>query len=100
MNRIAIAAVLAGITLASVAEAGPISRACMGSDRASRSSALCGCIQRAADRTLDSRDQRLAAKFFRDPQKAQEIRMSKSTFHNSFWSRYRQFGATAEASCS
>ncbi|MWB77727.1 hypothetical protein GLS40_06795 [Pseudooceanicola sp. 216_PA32_1] len=99
-KRIAVAAIVAVVSISTVAQAGPISRACMSSDRSARSPSLCGCIQRAADRTLDGRDQRLAAQFFRNPQKAQDVRMSKSGFHNSFWTRYRQFGETAEASCS
>ncbi|MGH1425474.1 MAG: hypothetical protein ACRBBU_12155 [Pseudooceanicola sp.] len=88
------------ILTAQTATAGPISRACIKSDRAAASRALCGCIQNVANLTLKPRDQRLAAKFFGEPDKAQEIRMSKSDYHNAFWARYKQFGHTAQATCS
>lgn len=78
--------------------AGAIESACVRSDRgASRS--LCGCIQQVADMTLRGSDQRRAAKFFRDPDSAQEVRMSKSDSDNEFWARYKSFGEAAEAYC-
>lgn len=81
------------------AQAGPIDRACMSSERGGNR-ALCGCIQAVANMTLNGRDQRLAAKFFEKPQMAQDIRMSKTQDHDAFWERYEQFGATASAACS
>jgi len=80
--------------------AGTIERACLSSDRKGVSRALCGCIQQVADMTLDRRDQRLAAKFFKDPHMAQEVRQSKTDRDNVFWKKYRQFGDTATAYCS
>ncbi|MFN4158097.1 MAG: hypothetical protein ACK4GO_06815 [Gemmobacter sp.] len=85
--------------LASVAEAGPIQRACLASDRKAATQTMCGCIQQAADLTLRPADQRRAAKFFKNPDEAQQVRMSKSDNDNEFWARYRNFGATAEAYC-
>lgn len=85
--------------LAQPASAGPIERACMSSDRKSASPALCSCIQRVADMTLKSGDQRRAAKFFRDPQAAQDVRMSTRGADDEFWDRYRNFGNTAAAYC-
>lgn len=85
---------------AGTATAGPITRACMSSDRGGANRALCGCIQAVADMTLNGQDQRLAAKFFKKPDMAEKVRMSKSDYHNAFWARYRQFGATASAACS
>ncbi len=91
----------AGIAvIAGAANAGVVERACLASDRSSANRALCGCIQDVADRTLTWSDQRLAAKFFKDPQKAQEVRMSKSDQSNAFWEKYKNFGATAQAFCS
>ena len=84
----------------SVAMAGPIDRACMSSDRKARSPRLCACIQRVADQTLSRSDQRMAAKFFRDPQRAQDIRQSDNQSHEIFWRKYRAFGETAAATCS
>ena len=91
-------AVLAAWAAAGTAQAGMIERACLGSDRP-KSRALCGCIQQAADVTLNGRDQRVAAQFFADPHRAQEVRQSDRATDERFWARYRQFGATAEAYC-
>ena len=79
--------------------AGPIETACLSSARSAGNPALCGCIQDAADRTLSPGDQKLAASFFADPHRAQEIRQSSSSRHAAFWQRYRSFGETAEAFC-
>ena len=84
----------------SAAHAGPIERACLRSDRDAANRALCSCIQQAADMTLRSGDQRKAAVFFRDPDRAHETWMSKRASDDAFWERYKQFGATAEAYCS
>lgn len=83
-----------------VAQAGEIERACLGSNRAGANRALCGCIQQVADLTLDRRDQKMAAKFFRDPHKSQEVRQSDRRSDATFWARYKRFGATAENYCS
>ena len=85
--------------LSGPATAGTIQRACLEAPRAG-SPQLCSCIQAAADRTLSNRDQRLAAKFFDDPDMAQQIRQSDQRSHEVFWKRYRAFGETAEAYCS
>jgi hypothetical protein len=98
MKTLVLAAGLAA--LGAAAHAGAIEQACMASSRAGASRALCGCIQHAADMTLTRADQRLAAKFFRDPQQAQDIRQSSSRSHEIFWEKYKNFGATAEAYCS
>jgi hypothetical protein len=97
MRTFVVAAVLAAG--ASVAQAGVIESACLKSNRPEASRALCGCIQDAADLTLSRNEQRLAASFFKDPQKAQDVRMSKKDAHNAFWERYKNFGATAAAYC-
>ena len=81
------------------AASGPVSGACLASDRRARSPALCGCIQAAANQTLGGADQRLAASFFADPQKAQDIRMSKRPRDDAFWDRYINFTETAAAYC-
>ncbi|MGC9418077.1 MAG: hypothetical protein ACP5EN_03810 [Rhodovulum sp.] len=97
MKRLALAAVLAALCTPAVA--GPIERACLGSDRPGVSRGLCGCIQNAADLTLTQGDQRQAARFFRDPHQAQEVRQSDRRSDSAFWERYKRFGATAEAFC-
>lgn len=93
------AAVAVFCATATMAPASTIERACMKSDREAVSRTLCGCIQDAADLTLSSADQRLAATFFKDPHRAQEIRQSDQSSHESFWLRYKQFGSTAETFC-
>lgn len=72
----------------------------MASERNARSNALCGCLQQVANRTLDRGDQRLAAKIFRKPQMAQDIKMSNNANHEVFWKKYKAFGATASNTCS
>jgi len=102
MKTSMIAAALGALALSLVAEAasaGPISRACMRSDRDAANSAICGCIQQVADQTLTGSDQRRAAKFFANPDAAQKVFLSKSNSDDAFWDRYKNFGATAEAYC-
>jgi hypothetical protein len=84
--------------LSGQAMAGPIERACMASDRGG-SRSLCSCIQQAADMTLSGGDQRRAAKFFSDPERAHQTWVSQSASDDAFWDRYKQFGDAAEATC-
>ncbi len=102
MKNYVISMVLGGLALAvaaPAATAGPVARACMASDRQAATRAMCGCIQSVADATLTGRDQRLAAKFFSDPHRAQEVRQSDRAADEAFWDRYRVFGDAAERSC-
>ena len=78
---------------------GPISRACLSSDRKAATSARCGCIQAVADRELSNRDQRRGVKLFADPHQAQEIRQSDRTSDEEFWLTWKAFGETAETLC-
>ncbi|WP_435530793.1 hypothetical protein [Pseudotabrizicola formosa] len=94
----ACAAVLLSLS-GSLALAGPIERACNSSDRKAASRAVCACVQQVADMTLRGGDQRKAAAFFKDPDRAQKVRMSKSDTDNDFWRRYKAFGQQAEAYC-
>lgn len=92
-------AALAMFSLAGFASAGPISAACNQSSRNAATPSLCSCIQRVADSTLQNADQRRVATFFRDPDKAQLVRMSQKRADDAFWERYTQFGQVAEATC-
>jgi hypothetical protein len=92
-------AALSMMFVASAATAGPISSACNQSNRQAATPSLCSCIQRVADRTLQGSDQRRVASFFRDPDKAQLVRMSQKRTDDAFWERYSRFGQQAEASC-
>ncbi|WP_375689372.1 hypothetical protein [Pseudooceanicola sp. LIPI14-2-Ac024] len=94
------AAVVAISLTMNAAQAGPISRACLSSDRAGGNSALCGCIQSVANMTLNGSDQARAAQFFTQPDLAETVRMSKASNDSTFWQRYEQFGQIATATCS
>ncbi|MEI6096733.1 MAG: hypothetical protein WCS20_00265 [Alphaproteobacteria bacterium] len=39
------------------------------------------------------------ASFFRNPDKAQEVFMSKKSADDAFWLRYKAFASQAEQSC-
>ncbi|MEM1129236.1 MAG: hypothetical protein AAGH83_01810 [Pseudomonadota bacterium] len=80
--------------------AGPIERACNQSDRRAASRSLCNCIGHVADQLLTRGEQRQAAKFFNDPHRAQETRMSDRQSDEVFWQRYKQFGSIATQRCS
>lgn len=84
---------------ATSAMAAPIEHACNTSDRKAANRALCNCIQQAADMTLSKGDQRRAVTFFKDPDKAHKVWMSKSNGDDAFWERYKAFGSQAEALC-
>jgi len=99
MNRIFTLALVAAVSSSSTVFAGTIENACNRSDRDAANRQLCGCIQDVADLTLERGDQRLAASFFSDPHRAQEIRQSDRASHESFWRRYKNFGQTAEVYC-
>ncbi len=98
MKRIS-AAVAAALLTASGVQAGTIERACVNSQR-STSPAVCSCIQQVADMKLSRSDQRLAAKFFKDPHLAQETRQSDNRSKEKFWLRYKEWGQTAAQTCS
>lgn len=102
MSKIFLRPAVAAMALsfsAGMASAGPIESACMRSDRGASNRSLCGCIQQVADMTLRGGDQRRVAGFFKDPEKAQVVKMSKSGSDDAFWDRYTAFTAQAEAYC-
>ena len=100
MRKIAILAGMLVLGAAGSASAGAIESACMASNRGAANRALCGCIQSVANKTLTRSDQKTAARFFADPQRAQDMRRSSSRSNEAFWDRYKNFGATAQAYCS
>ena len=102
MKRMIVAVFGAALLTPSVpvpVQAGVISTACLQSGRKAANRSLCKCIQFVADQSLSRSDQRLAASFFRDPHKAQEIRQSDRSSDEAFWERYKSFGAQAETFC-
>lgn len=86
--------------LPTFALAGPIERACLKSDRAAASRPLCACIQGVANLSLRPNEQRRGAKFFSDPQLAQDTRQSNRSSDERFWPRWRAFAVLAEQECS
>ena len=92
-------ALLISLVTSTSASAGVIASACVRSDREAASWRMCTCLQHVANQSLSRADQRLAAKFFRDPHMAQEIRTSNARSHEIFWERYKAFGDTAEVMC-
>ena len=102
MTKPVIAALCVALTVipfATISEAGVMSRACLRSDRDAATRSMCSCIQKVANQNLNRSDQRLAASFFKDPHKAQEIRQSDRASHERFWLRYKEFGTVVAASC-
>lgn len=102
MKTFLISAAIAALALpvmSTLASAGPIERACLRSDRDAANRRICSCIQQVADMTLRNGDQRRAARFFADPDRAHETWMSQRESDDAFWERYKNFGATAEAYC-
>jgi len=98
--RTAIFSSLVLVTMAGSAPASDLIRkACLKSARPAVTARLCTCIQRVADQRLERGEQRLAASFFLNPQKAQRIRQSANARNAVFWQRYRQWGDAAEKAC-
>ena len=97
---LSVLALAAASTLAPLpVSANPIERACQQSSRAAATPALCDCIGRAAEQTLTNRQMRAGARFFQDPQRAQDVRQSDRRNDEELWRAWRNFGETAEALC-
>ncbi len=88
------------LTLTAIpAVAAPIERACLASERGKGLRSICGCLQGAANVTLSAKDQKRAADFFEDPEKAQKVRTSGRRGDEVFWERYMAFTETARIYC-
>jgi hypothetical protein len=98
----ALGAVLAAglaTALAAPASASRVADACKASGRPNATAGLCNCIQRVANQQLSPGDQRIAARIFRDPHHAQELRQSDNPRDEIFWERWRAFGELASRAC-
>ena len=91
--------ICAATVIAAPLYAGTIERACNKSPR-NATRATCSCIQKVADVKLSRGDQKQAAKFFVDPQLAQDTRQSDNPTKERFWLRYKAFGQLATQYCS
>ena len=98
-KHVLVVAVAAGVLLAGMAEAGPIKRACLKSDRDAASRQLCACIERVARPMFSRSEQRKIAKFFDDPHLSQQLRQSDRRADERFWQQYQAWGAAARARC-
>ena len=78
---------------------GPIGSACLSGGRDAATPSLCSCIQRVADQSLSRSEQRRAAGFFSDPQRAQDTRQSDNASDEAFWRRYRAYADRAASVC-
>jgi len=78
---------------------GDVARACMAGGRQAANPALCSCVQSVANQSLSAAEQRRAASFFEDPQRAQDTRQSSNSGDSAFWHRYRAFADRASAQC-
>lgn len=92
-------ATLFATTFPLMSHAGPLESACNRSDRAAATRSLCACVGQVADMTLRGSDQKRAASFFKDPDRAQDVKMSQRDGDDAFWERYKAFGEMAEAYC-
>ncbi len=81
------------------ASANQIERACNQSPRSDATRSLCACIGNVADMTLSRSQMREGARFFSDPQRAQDVRMSDRRSDEQMWQAWRNFGETAEQLC-
>jgi hypothetical protein len=52
-----------------------------------------------ANQSLSAADQRRASRFFGDPDRAQDVRLSDTARDDAFWERWRAFAERAEAIC-
>ncbi|ADO43279.1 hypothetical protein [Ketogulonicigenium vulgare] len=93
-----LAAILA-LGLTACGPRGAISEACMTGGRSAANYQLCSCVQNVADQTLSGSEQRRAADFFGEPDRAQAMRTSSSQRDRDFWTRYRAFTNTAASRC-
>lgn len=93
---------LAGLALAGCGgggASGTIGAACIRADRSAATPALCTCVQRVANQSLSAADQRRAAEFFANPDRAEQVRRSSAQRDDEFWDRYRAFADRAAATC-
>jgi len=86
------------LALPTTANANPIERACLAAER-NVSRALCACIGVAADATLNNSQMREGARWFNDPQRAQDVRQSDRARDEAMWQAWRTFSTLAEQRC-
>lgn len=78
---------------------GPIYSACRKAGRDAATRARCGCVQAVANRQLNAGDQQRGARFFDDPQEAQDVRQSDRNVDERFWRRWKDYSDVAAQMC-
>lgn len=99
MKVVSIFALAVFLAVPTVATANPIERACLASGRGA-SSSLCSCIGSVADDLLTRSQIREGARWFDDPQRAQDVRQSDRARDEQMWQAWRTFSTAAEQRCS
>lgn len=99
MRTIVLLSVIASLTACGPRVNGAIAEACVDSDRRAANAALCNCIGQVASRELSRSDQRQLISFFKDPERANDIKIDDRPPAEAFWERYRGFTRAAERSC-
>ncbi|MEJ6389661.1 hypothetical protein [Gymnodinialimonas ulvae] len=100
VQAIRLAAIVATfLALPTAVSANPIERACLSSDRAA-SRSLCACIGMVAGDMLTRGQMREGARWFDDPQRAQDVRQSDRARDEEMWQAWRAFSTAAEQLCS
>lgn len=94
------AAVMSSVApIPAMAGLGVIDRACRKADRTAATPKLCSCIQKVANSNLNMVERRKVAKWFKDPKKAEKVRMSDRSRDEELWQKYKAFGKQARKSC-
>jgi hypothetical protein len=99
LAAITIYAVVLSLAAPAQAGLGALDRACRKSNRPSATPEMCRCIQRVANDSLTRSERRKAAKFFKDPQRAQNMRQSDRSSDKIMWKKYKVFGQRAREIC-
>jgi hypothetical protein len=81
-----------------ILNANPIERACNASGRTA-APGLCACIGAVADDLLTNAQIREGARWFDDPQRAQDVRQSDRARDEAMWQAWRTFSSAAEQRC-
>ena len=99
MRFILPALAVAVLAVPTTLQANPIQRACLASDRDASSRPLCSCIGDAAGDTLSRSQMREGARWFDDPQRAQDTRQSDRERDEEMWTAWRAFSSLAQQRC-
>jgi len=99
MRIVLLMSVIASLVACGPRVNGAIAEACVDSDRRAANASLCNCIGRVASTELSRADQRQLISFFRDPERANDVKIDDRPPAEAFWTRYRDFTRAAERTC-